>query len=159
MAGTDAALDQLAGRLAELAAAAADIGGELAGYEAQLEADPARLAGVHERRAALTALIRKYGAGDLDARCWTGRPRPSSGWPTPTPPTRRWPRWPPSGTARPADYTDARRARCPGSAGGPPAGCRELITAELAAWRCRRPGCGWWSGRERPGRDAAPAGR
>jgi DNA repair protein RecN (Recombination protein N) len=63
VAGTDAALDQLGDRLAELAAAATDIGSELAGYQAQLEADPARLAAVHERRAALSGLIRRYGAG------------------------------------------------------------------------------------------------
>ncbi|HST50243.1 DNA repair protein RecN [Jatrophihabitans sp.] len=63
VAGTDPGLDQLSARLAELAAAATDIGGELAGYQAQLEADPARLAAVHERRAALNALIRKYGDG------------------------------------------------------------------------------------------------
>ncbi|MBV9821037.1 MAG: hypothetical protein JO144_02240, partial [Actinobacteria bacterium] len=63
VAGTDAALDQVSARLAELAAAATDIGGELAGYQAQLEADPARLAAVHERRAALTTLVRKYGDG------------------------------------------------------------------------------------------------
>ncbi|HEX8080971.1 MAG TPA: DNA repair protein RecN [Jatrophihabitans sp.] len=62
VAGTDAALDQLSARLVELAAAATDIGSELAGYQAQLEADPARLASVHERRAALNGLIRKYGA-------------------------------------------------------------------------------------------------
>jgi DNA repair protein RecN (Recombination protein N) len=61
--GTDAALDQLSARLAELAAAATDIGSELAGYQTQLEADPARLAAVHERRAALNGLIRKYGVG------------------------------------------------------------------------------------------------
>jgi DNA repair protein RecN (Recombination protein N) len=63
VAGTDAALDELSARLAELAAAATDIGSELAGYQAQLEADPTRLAAVHERRAALNSLIRKYGAG------------------------------------------------------------------------------------------------
>jgi DNA repair protein RecN (Recombination protein N) len=71
VAGTDAALDQLNDRLAELAAAATDIGSELAGYQAQLEADPARLAAVHERRAALNGLIRRYGAapfGDSAAR-------------------------------------------------------------------------------------------
>src|SRR6185503_16524790 len=66
VAGTDQALDQLGRRLTDLLAAASDIGAELASYESQLEADPARLAGVHERRAALTGLTRKYGA-DLDA--------------------------------------------------------------------------------------------
>jgi DNA repair protein RecN (Recombination protein N) len=64
--GTDPALDALDGRLAELVAAAADLGAELADYEGQLDADPARLAGVHERRAALSGLTRKYGA-DLAA--------------------------------------------------------------------------------------------
>ena len=70
VAGTDSALDQLDSRLTELAAAASDIGAELASYEAQLDADPGRLAGVHERRAALNTLIRKYGP-DLDSvRAW-----------------------------------------------------------------------------------------
>lgn len=66
VSGTDPALDALDSRLTELAAAAADLGAELAGYESQLEADPARLAGVHERRASLSGLTRKYGA-DLAA--------------------------------------------------------------------------------------------
>jgi len=75
VAGTDGALDQLAGRLAELAAAATDIGGELAGYQAQLEADPGRLAAVHERRAELNGLIRRYGAGPVgDAGARFGGP-------------------------------------------------------------------------------------
>src|SRR6185503_14161425 len=59
VSGTDPALDALAGRLTELTAAAADLGAELAGYENQLDADPARLAAVHERRAALGGLTRK----------------------------------------------------------------------------------------------------
>jgi DNA repair protein RecN (Recombination protein N) len=60
--GTDPELDALAGRLTELAVAAADLGAELAGYESRLEADPARLAAVHERRSVLAGLTRKYGA-------------------------------------------------------------------------------------------------
>jgi len=35
--------------------------GELAGYADDLDADPLRLSAVEERRAALTALTRKYG--------------------------------------------------------------------------------------------------
>jgi DNA repair protein RecN (Recombination protein N) len=66
VSGTDPELDALDGRLTELVAAAADLGAELAGYESQLDADPARLAAVHERRAALAGLTRKYGA-DLAA--------------------------------------------------------------------------------------------
>lgn len=65
-AGTDPALDELDSRLTDLLAAVTDIGTELADYESQLDADPARLAGVHERRAALSGLTRKYGP-DLDA--------------------------------------------------------------------------------------------
>ncbi|HEX4726918.1 MAG TPA: DNA repair protein RecN [Jatrophihabitans sp.] len=70
VAGTDQELDQLARRLTDLVAAASDIGAELAAYESQLEADPARLAGVHERRAALTGLTRKYGADLASVLAW-----------------------------------------------------------------------------------------
>ena len=70
VAGTDPELDALDVRLGELSAAAADIGAELAGYETQLEADPGRLAAVHERRAALNGLIRKYGTGLADVLEW-----------------------------------------------------------------------------------------
>ncbi|MFL6162681.1 MAG: DNA repair protein RecN [Jatrophihabitantaceae bacterium] len=70
VSGTDPALDALNGRLAELVAATADLGAELADYEAQLEADPARLAGVHERRAALSGLTRKYGADLAAVLAW-----------------------------------------------------------------------------------------
>ena len=73
VAGTDAELDQLAGRLTELAAAASDIGAELASYESQLEADPARLAAVHERRAALTGLTRKYGPDLESVLAWAAQ--------------------------------------------------------------------------------------
>jgi DNA repair protein RecN (Recombination protein N) len=62
VAGTDGALDALGGRLTDLVTAANDIGAELADYEAQLDADPARLAAVHQRRSELAALTRKYGA-------------------------------------------------------------------------------------------------
>ena len=51
---------------------------ELASYGERLDADPARLAAVEERRAALRALTRKYGARGTSTRCWPGRrPRPS----------------------------------------------------------------------------------
>lgn len=66
VSGTDEALDALDSRLTDLLAAVGDVGAELADYESQLEADPARLASVHERRSALSRLTRKYGA-DLTA--------------------------------------------------------------------------------------------
>ena len=62
VAGTDAELDALAGRLTDLVSVANDIGAELADYEAKLDADPSRLAAVHQRRSELGSLTRKYGA-------------------------------------------------------------------------------------------------
>jgi DNA repair protein RecN (Recombination protein N) len=66
VAGTDAALDELATGVSDLLDAAGELGAQLADYELALDADPGRLAAVHERRAALTGLLRKYGA-DLAA--------------------------------------------------------------------------------------------
>jgi DNA repair protein RecN (Recombination protein N) len=57
----DAALGGLADRLAEANYLVSDVGGELAAYAESVEADPARLAAVQERRAELTSLARKYG--------------------------------------------------------------------------------------------------
>jgi DNA repair protein RecN (Recombination protein N) len=57
----DAALAQLADRLAEVGILLADVAGDLAGYADGLDADPLRLAAVEERRAVLVHLIRKYG--------------------------------------------------------------------------------------------------
>jgi DNA repair protein RecN (Recombination protein N) len=56
----DPLLVALVERLGDLAAVVADIGIELAGYVSDLDADPARLAEVLDRRAAITALVRKY---------------------------------------------------------------------------------------------------
>ncbi len=58
--GADAELDELAARLTELCALAADLGAEFGAYAEQLDADPARLEQVEARRAALAALVRKY---------------------------------------------------------------------------------------------------
>ncbi|MEV7982405.1 DNA repair protein RecN [Streptomyces sp. NPDC086519] len=65
----DPALAALADRIGEVGILLGDVAGELAGYADDLDADPLRLAAVEERRAALTALTRKYGAyGDgIDA--------------------------------------------------------------------------------------------
>ncbi|WP_202918163.1 DNA repair protein RecN [Streptomyces cavernae] len=57
----DTALASLADRLGEIGILLGDVAGELAGYADDLDADPLRLAAVEERRAALTALTRKYG--------------------------------------------------------------------------------------------------
>jgi DNA repair protein RecN (Recombination protein N) len=57
----DPELAALGKRLDELAYLVADVGTELASYGERLDADPARLAAVEERRAALKALARKYG--------------------------------------------------------------------------------------------------
>jgi DNA repair protein RecN (Recombination protein N) len=57
----DPELAALEKRLDELAYLAADVAAELASYAERTDADPARLAEVEDRRAALKALIRKYG--------------------------------------------------------------------------------------------------
>jgi len=61
--GDDPLLDALAARLAELSTLAADIGAEFGQYVDQLDADPGRLEQIEERRAVLTALIRRYADG------------------------------------------------------------------------------------------------
>jgi DNA repair protein RecN (Recombination protein N) len=73
VAGHDPALAGLAARLNEASYLVSDAGAELASYLQSVEADPARLAAVQERRAELTRLIRGYGqagpalAGQADA--------------------------------------------------------------------------------------------
>ncbi|WP_370133150.1 DNA repair protein RecN [Streptacidiphilus sp. EB103A] len=62
----DPRLAALADRLSEVGYLLGDIAGDLAGYADDLDADPARLAAVEERRAVLAHLVRKYanaGAG------------------------------------------------------------------------------------------------
>ncbi len=57
----DDRLAALATRVAEIGYLAADVAAELATYHQGVEADPEQLAQVHERRAALGALTRRYG--------------------------------------------------------------------------------------------------
>ncbi|WP_395106394.1 DNA repair protein RecN [Actinomadura sp. SCN-SB] len=57
----DPALAALADRLAEAGYLVSDVATELAAYAESIDADPARLAVVQERRAELTGLTRKYG--------------------------------------------------------------------------------------------------
>jgi DNA repair protein RecN (Recombination protein N) len=62
----DPLLAGLADRLAEASYLISDVAGELASYTESLDSDPARLAAVQERRAALGRLIRVYGAASGD---------------------------------------------------------------------------------------------
>ncbi|NDU71023.1 DNA repair protein RecN [Actinomadura sp. DSM 109109] len=57
----DPELAALADRLAEAGYLVSDVGTDLASYAESVDADPARLAAVQERRAEVTALTRKYG--------------------------------------------------------------------------------------------------
>jgi DNA repair protein RecN (Recombination protein N) len=61
----------LADRVAEVSYLLADVAADVASYAAGLETDPARLAGVSERRAALTALTRKYGETLAEVLEWS----------------------------------------------------------------------------------------
>ncbi len=62
---------ELADRLAELTYLLSDLAADVASYASRLDTDPARLAGVSERRAALTALTRKYGDTVADVLAWS----------------------------------------------------------------------------------------
>ncbi|RBY87569.1 DNA repair protein RecN [Blastococcus sp. TF02A-30] len=74
LAGSDdPALVMLAQDLADAVAVVSDVAGQLASYVADLDADPARLAEVLDRRAAITALVRKFadpGAGVAGVLAW-----------------------------------------------------------------------------------------
>ena len=64
-AGVDPALGELADRLEEAATLIGDVSAELSAYLDALDADPARLEAIHERRSTLRGLTRKY-AEDVD---------------------------------------------------------------------------------------------
>ena len=61
----------LADRLAEISYLLSDVAADVASYASRIETDPARLAGVSERRAALTALTRKYGDSIDEVLAWS----------------------------------------------------------------------------------------
>ncbi|WP_310435330.1 DNA repair protein RecN [Streptomyces sp. 3330] len=69
----DPALAALADRIGEIGILLGDVAGELAGYADDLDADPLRLSAVEERRAALTALTRKYGQDVDSVLVWAER--------------------------------------------------------------------------------------
>jgi DNA repair protein RecN (Recombination protein N) len=64
-ASVDPALSELAARIEEAATLVGDVSAELSAYLSSLDADPARLEQIYERRAELRALTRKY-ADDID---------------------------------------------------------------------------------------------
>ena len=62
----DPQLAALASRVHEAAVLTAELAQELGSYAAGVDADPARLSAAHERMAALTALVRRHAADDVD---------------------------------------------------------------------------------------------
>src|SRR5450755_165389 len=118
----DPVLAALASRLSEAAYLVSDVAAELASYAQAVEADPARLAAVQERRATLGRLIRSYGTAEVAA---SGRP--ATGEPDK------------AGTAGAADASGADTAAAggPGTSGQEEAGGLGgvLSWAKLAAGR------------------------
>jgi len=74
----DPALGDLAARLSEASYLISDIAAELASYADSVEADPARLAVVQDRRAELTRLIRGYGSAPVPKATDGGGPLASA---------------------------------------------------------------------------------
>src|SRR5262249_1654116 len=66
----DQAAGELADRVAEITYLLSDVAADVASYADGLETDPTRLAAVSERRAALTALTRKYGETIDEVLAW-----------------------------------------------------------------------------------------
>ncbi|MBK8469724.1 MAG: DNA repair protein RecN [Candidatus Phosphoribacter sp.] len=66
----DAQVADLDGRLADVGYQLIDLGGDLGGYLADLDADPSRLAWVQQRRADLLALTRRYGESVDEVLNW-----------------------------------------------------------------------------------------
>lgn len=66
----DAEAGELGDRLAEITYLLSDVAADVASYAARLETDPQRLAAVSERRAALSALTRKYGDTVDEVLAW-----------------------------------------------------------------------------------------
>ena len=68
--GHDTELDALGGRVLEIGILIDEVGAELGSYSAAVELDPARLATLQDRRAALAGLQRKYGPTLDDVLAW-----------------------------------------------------------------------------------------
>jgi len=67
----DTEAEALADRLGELTYLLSDLAADVASYASGIDADPARLAAVSERRAALTVLTRKYGESVEEVLAWS----------------------------------------------------------------------------------------
>lgn len=67
----DPEMAALADRLAEVSYLLSDVAADVSSYAAGVDTDPARLAAVSERRAALTALTRKYGETIDEVLAWS----------------------------------------------------------------------------------------
>jgi DNA repair protein RecN (Recombination protein N) len=63
----DTEIDGVATRLSDAAYLVSEVAGELASYIQGIDADPARLAAVQDRRAVLSRVIRLYGPGGVNA--------------------------------------------------------------------------------------------
>ncbi len=73
-ASDDPTLVLLAHDLADAVAVVSDVAAQLSGYVADLDADPARLAELHDRRSQITGLVRKYadvGEGVAGVLAWS----------------------------------------------------------------------------------------
>jgi DNA repair protein RecN (Recombination protein N) len=75
MAGVDAALDEVHQRLEQVASEAQDIGLDLVGYADGVAVDPEGLEQLRTRRAAIGALLRKYGADTVEVTAYAERAR------------------------------------------------------------------------------------
>ncbi|GCD88911.1 DNA repair protein RecN [Nocardioides sp. LS1] len=67
----DSEAGELADRLAEITYLLSDVAADVASYASRVDTDPARLSTVSERRAALTALTRKYGDTIDEVLAWS----------------------------------------------------------------------------------------
>lgn len=72
---TDPGLAELAARVGEVGALLTDVGADLAVYAQAIEAEPARLAAVQQRRADLAGLLRRYGPDTAAALAWAEQAR------------------------------------------------------------------------------------
>lgn len=72
-AGHDAELDALGARVREIVVLIDEVAADLGAYAAAIDQDPARLAAVQERRAAITGLLRTYGPSLADAFAWQAK--------------------------------------------------------------------------------------